>query len=74
VKSVTSLRPENFDKVYEACRSLLAGEGAADVEQKPHVEQSLGKVVHFNETDRIRSTLGEREKAVSCRFPESCDK
>jgi hypothetical protein len=41
VKSVTSLRPENFDKVYEACRSLL---GAADVEQKPHVEQSLGKV------------------------------
>ena len=30
VKNVASLKPENFDKVYEACRNLLAGGASAD--------------------------------------------
>jgi hypothetical protein len=55
MKSVSSLNPENLDKVYEACRSLLAGKGrSADVEQKPHVERSVGKVVHLNDARRAR--------------------
>jgi hypothetical protein len=36
VETVLDLRPENFDKVYEACRALLGGEGA-----KAHVQQRV---------------------------------
>jgi hypothetical protein len=36
-ETVERLRPENFDKVYEACRGLLAVEGA-----KAHVQQRVG--------------------------------
>jgi hypothetical protein len=47
VKSVSSLKPENFDKVYEACQSLLGSEGAsAEAKRNPQVEQSERKVVH----------------------------
>jgi hypothetical protein len=54
-KSVSSLNPENLDKVYEACRSLLAGQGpSADAEQRPAVERSVGKVVHLSDARRAR--------------------
>jgi hypothetical protein len=55
MKSVSSLNPENFDKVYEACRSLLAHKGASsDAKQRPHVERSLGTVVHLDDARRAR--------------------
>jgi hypothetical protein len=38
IKSLSSLKPENFDKVYEACQSLLAGRGASANAVKPHVK------------------------------------
>jgi hypothetical protein len=47
VKIVSSLKPENFDKVYEACQSLLGSVGAsADAMRNPQVEQSERKVGH----------------------------
>jgi hypothetical protein len=55
MKSVSSLNPESFDKVHEACRSLLARKGAsADDEQRPDVERSVGKVVHLSDARRAR--------------------
>jgi hypothetical protein len=40
VKNVSSLKPENFDKVYEACQSLLGSVGAsAETKRNPQVEQ-----------------------------------
>ena len=56
------MKPENLDMVYEACRSLLAGESApADAEQNPHVEQSVGKVVQLREW-RLRAKRGHASK------------
>jgi hypothetical protein len=46
VKSVSSLKPKNFDKVYEACQSLLGSEGSAEAKRNRPVEQSERKVVH----------------------------
>jgi hypothetical protein len=54
VKSITRLKPENFDKVYEACQSLLAGKGASADAVKPHVKRTVGKVVHLNDARRAR--------------------
>jgi hypothetical protein len=49
-KKVSSIKPEDLEMVYEACRSLLAGESAsAEAEQNPHVEQSVGNVVQLRE-------------------------
>jgi hypothetical protein len=51
----SSLSPENFDKVYEVCRSLLDHKGAsADADQRPDVEQSVGTVVHLSDSRRVR--------------------
>jgi hypothetical protein len=54
VKSVTSLKPKNFDKVYEACQRLLAGKGASAEAVKPHVKRTVEKVVHLNDARRAR--------------------
>lgn len=47
VKNVSSLKPENFDKVYEACQGVLGSDGAsAEAKRIPQAEQSERKVVH----------------------------
>jgi hypothetical protein len=49
------LSPENFEKVYEACRSLLDHKGAsADAGQRRAVERSVRKVVHLSDARRAR--------------------
>jgi hypothetical protein len=49
-RSVSSMKPENLDTVYEACRNLLAGKiASAEAERDPLVEQSVGGVVQLRE-------------------------
>jgi hypothetical protein len=46
VKSVSNLKLENIDKVYEACQSLLVSVGtAAEAKRNSQVEQSERKVM-----------------------------
>jgi hypothetical protein len=46
VQTISSLHPENFDKVYEACQSLLDSVGASVEAKRPQVEPGDRKVGH----------------------------